>query len=809
MIAGAVFRRLDRYLIQEIAGPLGLGFLVYTFMLLLRALFRFAELIIRRGLPVSTVGELLLFSLPNIVVLTIPMALLFGILIAIGRLSSDSELVAMRSTGISLLSLYRPILMVSGLLAVINAALMVWVLPWGNQQLQLKQLDIATQGISAEVEPRIFYDDFDEWVLYVDDIPEDDDRWHGVFLAQAIPSTENNQVILADYGRVAIDDEGEKVVLQLEGARIHEMNLAQPERYEVSYNKRIDYILEDQFTTEQKAKISESKSVRELDLAGLREWVRNPALPDSARRAARVEIHKKFAIPFACIVFGIFALPLGFNNRRGGKGAGFALSILVIIAYWVMLDMGENYGKTGRLPVPLAIWAPNLVLAATGMFLLARKNRDKSLLLSRVDRWLRQVVQPQIRSLKAKRDERAEGRRAARERAALEQQASRRDVPQDGDRPQVVIRLPRFHLRFPNILDRYVIRTFVGILGMVVASGLTIYIVADLTQIADDIFENDVSRGVVFSYYKYMSLQIVYELSPILVLITTLITFSVLSRNSEVIAIKALGVSLYRLALPAVAIALLVTLGTMFMESNILPASNERVDELEATIKGRDEPRSYRRADRQWLFARGRYIYNYLHYDTTRQQIQRLQVFELGDDFSLDGRLLAQRAEYAAGGSWHFENGWARRFEGSGVTSYDRFEGARLVQFPENPDFFESELRPPEQMSYSELDRYIEELESSGQSAPELEVELQNKVAYPFISLVMALVALPFAFRLGRQGALYGIGLSIVIGIVFIAIYAFFTTMGQTGRLPPLVAVWSPNLVFAMLSVYLFLGVRS
>lgn len=805
MIACAVLRRLDRYLIQEIAGPLGLGFLVYTFMLLLRALFRFAELIIRRGLPVSTVGELLLFSLPNIVVLTIPMALLFGILIAIGRLSSDSELVAMRSTGISLLSLYRPILVVSGLLAAINAALMVWVLPWGNQQLQLKQLDIATQGISAEVEPRIFYDEFDEWVLYVDDIPEGDDRWHGVFLAQAIPSTQDNQVILADYGRVAIDDQGEKVVLQLEGARIHQMDLAQPERYEVSYNKRIDYVLEDQFMTEQRAKISESKSVRELDLEGLQGWARNPALPESTRRAARVEIHKKFAIPFACIVFGIFALPLGFNNRRGGKGAGFALSILVIIVYWVMLDTGENYGKSGRLPVWLAIWAPNLVLAALGLFLLARKNRDKSLLLSRFDRYLRQVVQPQIRSLKAKRDERIEGRRAARERAALEQ-ASRRE--HEG-RPQVVIRLPRFQLRFPNILDRYVIRTFLGILGMVVTSGLTIYIVADLTQIADDIFENDVSRSVVFSYYKYMSLQIVYELAPILVLITTLITFSVLSRNSEVIAIKALGVSLYRLALPAVALALLVTLGTMFMESNILPASNERVNELEAQIKGREEPRSYRRADRQWLFARGRYIYNYLHYDTTRQQIQRLQVFEMGDGFSLDGRLLAQRAEYATGGSWYFENGWARRFEGSGVTSYDRFEGSRLVQFPENPDFFESELRPPEQMSYSELDRYIEELEASGQAAPALEVELQNKIAYPFISLVMALVALPFAFRLGRQGALYGIGLSIVIGIVFIAIYAFFTTMGQTGRLPPLVAVWSPNVVFAMLSVYLFLGVRS
>src|SRR5437764_15022471 len=100
--------RLDRYILSEITGPLALGFLVYTFILLLNFLFQSAEMIIRRGLPVAIVGRLLLYTLPNIVVLTIPMSLLFGILIAVGRLSSDSQLIAMRSSGISLVTLYRP-----------------------------------------------------------------------------------------------------------------------------------------------------------------------------------------------------------------------------------------------------------------------------------------------------------------------------------------------------------------------------------------------------------------------------------------------------------------------------------------------------------------------------------------------------------------------------------------------------------------------------------------------------------------------------------------------------------------------------
>src|SRR5690349_17771651 len=180
--------RLDRYILSEIFGPLALGFLVYTFILLLRFLFNSAEMIIRRGLPTSTVGELLLLTLPNIVVLTLPMSLLFGILIAVGRLSSDSELVAMRSSGLSLLTLYRPILFLSALFTLLNTFLMVYVLPWGNHSLQLLMLEIATQSISQQVQPRVFYEEWEGKVIYVFETPEGEERWKGVFLAESVPS---------------------------------------------------------------------------------------------------------------------------------------------------------------------------------------------------------------------------------------------------------------------------------------------------------------------------------------------------------------------------------------------------------------------------------------------------------------------------------------------------------------------------------------------------------------------------------------------------------------------------------------------
>jgi len=798
-------RRLDRYILSEILGPLALGFLVYTFILLIRFLFQSAEMIIRRGLPVSIVGELLLYTVPNIVVLTLPMALLFGILIAVGRLSSDSELIAMRSCGVSLLSLYRPVLLLSGFLTLVNTLLMVYALPWGNHSLQTLRLEITTQSIARQVQPRVFYEEWDGKVVYIFEVPPGEDRWKGVFLAESIPSGKDNQITIADWGEVRVDPAGEKVILRLYNAVRHKVDLDAPDRYEISRHKRLDLVLEEQFTTEQKAKISVSKGIRELTLQELRELANDPAALDEQHNLARVEIHKKFSIPVACLVFGLFALPLGINNRRGGKASGFAMSIAVIVVYYVLLSNGEEAARYDRIPPWLGMWTPNVLFAVVGIFLLIRRNQDKSLLLSRIDRWVREDVWGGLLTLRGLRREK---RRQRREQEQLAREQEQRQQAKPTARARLVLLLPRPRIVFPNLLDRYVVRQFSMVFLLVTLSGLSLFIILDLNENIDEILKNKVPNSLVLSYFKYLSLQMFYDIAPIVVLVTTLMTFSLLSRTNEVTACKALGISLYRMALPALAATLLVTLFTAYLESSVLPASNEKVAQIKDRIRGRETARTYRRADRQWLFGQGRYIYNYIHYDERRQSLQRLQVFDFGERHRLERRLFTQEARYI-GEAWVFDNGWAREYDGVEVTAYSRFEEPKIVKYPETPDYFDSEIRPPEQMRYGELKDYIRDLKDSGQAVPELEVELHKKVALPVVSLIMALVALPFAFRLGRQGALYGIGLSVVLGMVFLGIFAFFSTLGETGALPPIVAVWSPGAIFAILAVYLFLGVRT
>ncbi|MEM9292408.1 MAG: LPS export ABC transporter permease LptF [Acidobacteriota bacterium] len=814
-------RRLDRYIFLQLLGPLGLGFMVYTFLLVMQFLFQSAEMIIQRGLPLSTVGELLMLVMPSTVVMTLPMSLLFAILITSGRLAADSELVAMRSCGISLLSLYRPVFLLSAILAGINLYLMLWVLPHGNHRLQQLQLEIVTQSVAQQVEPRVFNEQWDGKVLYVFDVPQGQDRWRGVFVAQTLEGTDDSpggtEMLIADWGQVRVEESGEKLVLELEDAVSHQVDPKEPGGYRVTFHERLESVLEDNFLSSRKASISASKSIREMDFQELRRRASDPRTSPEMRNLVRVQMYKNFSIPAACLVFGLLALPLGINNRRGGKASGFTVSIGVILVYWILLSNGEEAARYGKMEPWLAMWIPNALFGVLGFVLLVRRNADKSLMLSQVDRWIREDLWAWImsfgrwRSSRKKRLQEARQRKGEQGRGGRESGDSRRGVGVQLPGRRIVLRLPRLGLRVVNLMDRFVVRHFVSILGLVMLSGLVLYVVADLGENVDDILKNNISTDVLVDYYKFKSLQILYDISPIVILVTTLLTFSLLSRSNELTAFKALGVSLFRLSLPVIAMAFLVAAFNVYLQSEVLPASNQRVSALKDEIKGRKKSaRTFQRLDRQWLFGQGRYVYHYVDYEPEEQKLNKLQVFEFDENLRLARRLYTTAARYQAeDGGWIFDSGWMVAFDGTRIEALETFDEPRLSDYPETPEYFTAEIRPPKQLSYRELQSYIADLERRGSAHPELKVELHGKIAYPAISLVMVLVALPFAFRLGRHGALYGIGLSVILGICFMALYIFFTTLGAAGALPPLLAVWSPNLVFALFAGYLFLGVRT
>lgn len=773
-------RILGRYIVKEIVGPTFLGFCFYTFVILMNQLFRLAEMIIRRSLPASTVLQLLGLSLPHIVVLTIPMALLFGVLIAVGRLSSDSEIIAMRSVGVSTTAIYRPVFYVSFAIFILNLWVMNFLTPWGNTSLESLKAEIFTSSVEREIRPRVFYDEYPNRVIYVNDIAPNGE-WNGVFISDTT-TPDRQQIIVARSGRLTLTPGARQLWVELHDAENHFFSARNPTRYDHVRNESQRILLPDQFSTPPKAI---SRSIRAMNVLELREEsIRLSAnLADKNTladyRIALVEMHKKISIPFACLAFGIVALPLGITNRRGGKSSGFTLSIGVILLYYLLLSNGEEMARTGRLPAWLAMWLPNAILVGIGLYLIRRASRDAG-------------------------GASGPGRLAERARGLLERLhigIRARLSPNDDDRGSF---LSRLDIRFPNTLDRYVLRQFAQTLLFIVLSVVVLQMVVDYSEMAGDIAENNIPAQMVAEYYRNLTLVVLDKTIPISILAGTLICFGMLSRTSEITAMKASGVSLYRLALPVVVVAGIFSVFAYLLLDFVLPYTNEKVAMLKSQIKGKPMRRSVSVQQRQWVFGKGRYLFNFLSYDKAAHALSQVQVLEFDPvEMRLTRRVYAEEARFDGSG-WVFVNGWVRSFDESGSASFTPIDQPVRLHYPERPEYFTSDFKLPNQMTYSELRRYIRDLEISGYSSEELRVQLYQKTAWPFVSLVMALIALPFSFRIGKRGALYGVGVALFLAFVYWALYGVFTKFGEVGNLPALLSAWSANVLFIIAAVYLF-----
>ena len=810
---------LTRYIFKEMLGPTALGFTFYTSIILMHRLFDMAGMIIRRSLSAEDVGRLLWLSLPHIVVLTVPMSLLFGVLIAVGRLSSDSEIIAMRALGISTRTIYLPVFVFSFLVFCLNFYLINWVMPKGNAQLKSLQVELLTSSVEKEIKPRIFYDEYENLMIYVNDIDRATGQWKGVFVADSrasepepsspaspqdliqaarrqsqeaedekvAPMTRSGQrIIVAQTGTLAALKPSREVWMNLVQAETHVWDPRRQDRYDLNRNATQRILVADTVSSLILNKQTVGRSLREFGLKELFESARRSRRLDPVTyNLAWVEIHKKFAFPFACIVFGILGLPLGITNRRGGKSSGFSLSIAIIVFYYVLINNGEQLAALGRIPPFVGMWAANLFLLGLGIYLLRRANRDAG---------ARSDAGPLARMQRAI---------VARFRPKRPAGAAASAEPDEGSSL-----LSQLDITFPNILDRYILREFLKVLLLVLVSVMALFTIIDYTEIARDVRDNDIAIHTLLAYYRFLVFEVLNWTLPISVLVATLVTFGMMSKNNEVTAFKSGGVSLFRVALPIVAVAGLISVFAYFILDFVLPYSSQRVANYRREIEGK-RPLASASQQRLWFLGKGPYLINFLSYNRDRQELSQVQVFEFDpSEFRLTRRVYAQRARWDGKG-WAFDGGWMASFPAGHDYSFTPILKPITLFYQETPQDFETELKTPEQMTYAQLRRYIDTIRKTGYAADELSVKLYQKTSWPVISLVMALIALPFAFRIGRRGALYGIGIALILGIFYWMIFAVFTKFGEVGNLPPLLSAWTANILFAIAAVYMFLHVET
>jgi lipopolysaccharide export system permease protein len=370
---------LYRYLLKELFPAFALGLVGFTFVLLTGRILQLTELFVNKGIPLSYILRLLYYLLPSFLVLTIPMATLLSVLLTFNRLSGDNEITAFKASGVSLYQMTPPVLMLAFLAYVATTVLSLYSLPRANYNSRSLLFQIASSKAHVGVRDRVFNDDFEGLVLYIERIIPKTFKWENVFISDSRNPSEVNTII-AREGEILSDPQQLTVTLKLKNGAIHKLG-RHPEVYQKidfsAYNLRLT------LKTGLKGKQNGEKNPSDMSLRELIEVIQTLRSKKADFKSQWIKIHEKFSIPFACLVFSIIGIPLGLQSQaaRAGKSIGFAWSIGVLFVYYLMTNAGTSLAERGAIPLEVGMWFPNAIFLGLGIYLLIKAANESPVLL--------------------------------------------------------------------------------------------------------------------------------------------------------------------------------------------------------------------------------------------------------------------------------------------------------------------------------------------------------------------------------------------------------------------------------------------
>ncbi|MBI3683647.1 MAG: LptF/LptG family permease, partial [Acidobacteria bacterium] len=514
-----------------------------------------------------------------------------------------------------------------------------------------------------------------------------------------------------------------------------------------------------------------AKDFSELEMTPLYEQAR--ASPEAA-----IEFHRRLALPVACVILALLAVPLGVSSRKQGKSAAFVMAVALAFLYYMGLISLIALARQRTLPAGPSVWTPNLAFFLLAVILLIRLEAPG-------DRDLGAIVRGFV--------------------SDLWNWVRGRTVLARADQG------PRFRLPLlPQIIDTYVLSAFLYYFLILLASFVLMTHVFTFFELLGDIIKNRIPMPRIGAYHFFLTPKLIYDSAPIGVLVAVLVTFGILSKTNEVTAMKACGVSLYRLAVPVLTAGFVLS-GLLFaFDYYVVPEANLVQDAIRNEIKGRPV-QTFLRPDRKWIFGRGAWIYYYKHLDPAANVMVGVSVYEL-DSSQMKRHIFAESARWEPSiQRWVFQNGWMREFKGIRVTQFQNFQGgtATFPELDEPPNYFLKEVKQDKQMNFHQLARYAGELQQSGFDTIRLQVQYHKKFSVPLFACIMALISAPFAFLSGNRGAMAPVGISLGIAISYWALSQLFEQMGNIGQLPAQLAAWSPAAIFALAGAYFMMRLRT
>jgi LPS export ABC transporter permease LptG/LPS export ABC transporter permease LptF len=734
-------------------------------------IFYLSGTLISKEASVLTVINILLYMMPDFLSFTIPMSTLMGVLAGLSRMSTDSEIIAFRTMGINNFRVLKPIMIFSVTAWLFSSWLIMFMAPEGSFRLNQLLDQIKIKRTVSELKPGDFYADFEGYTLYFDDIDPNTNEWKDVFLYSR-KRGERDTVILAKSGRYVRELDEKNSCIVLKDALVHSFEKKTPDKsYELThYNSLKEKV-------PNRVGIKQTRKSRQLVFPELVKRMKK----EPRDRVLAIEFHRKFTLPFACLAMSFLALSLGISTKKGGKISGFVISLGVIFIYYVISLTTENMVRTGSLSPFIGMWCANIFLLILGIIFYYYSSKEKTLRFERLFD-LVDHIKKRIHTYRQKK--------------------------QQQEKPPA-IKFPRMRIfpRLFKIIDLYVAKKLIFTFFLVFTSLILVFYIITIMELIDDVVENNVAFIRIFEFIYYHTPEIISFALPVSVLTAVLLTFSMMSKNNELVAVQVSGISLYRLTLPAMVTGILISLVFFHIQENIMPNANKKKREILAIIHN-IELKTSKEMNKNWVVGDNNEFYFFNLMDKNSNTIEKFNVIYMNDDFSLEKRVSSRSAKWLNEKELILENGFERNFRDNRPVDFNKFT-VKNLKIEKGKALFTQKIDFPEFMNIKTLKKYIEYLKEKKSNTQKYEAKLYYKYAYPLSSLVMVLIAIPFSFLMGNRGTFFGIGIAIGISMAFWFAFAMFSALGSAAILSPFISAFAPIFIFTTVSIYLFMNIKT
>jgi LPS export ABC transporter permease LptF/LPS export ABC transporter permease LptG len=767
--------------IKEIVPLVCLLFLILTTLVFAQQIGKYSNQVLSFQSSAEVTQKLLLSLIPGIAVITLPVSLLLGAVIACSRSSSDNEMTAWQSLGISQTALASPFLGIGLVGTMITCYLSAYVAPAALKTQKSLISQIILQEANTRIKPHTFITNFPNLLLYVQNVDPRTHDWRGVFLLQNEPG--GSRLFTAERGQFRIES-GQSLSLEAQLFNGVSLNYQGPSsspssRSAALFAKSIVKLVDNPKTADDEAKDSGSVNLNLMSLQEISEFAAE-AKTDREQRQAVAEIHKRFAFPFACLTLTAMTFILAIQGRRFSTRPRTVIAVLFMaMGFYLLLVMGHNLSVSGAVPVWLGVWFSNLVYGAVVL---------KSLASSRPP-W------PRALSL-------------IKSPGATDEGSGPRSAPSlaSGNQPATPKLARGFRVISLNLINYLLISEIVKYFALAASALVVTCLIFTLFDLIPAIMKSGTPLPYAVSYLAYYAPQLFYAVAPFALLVALLMSFNVLSRSNQLVIIASAGQNRSRTINAILVTASALSLSLWALSNYVLPHTNREQDARYNKIKGRLVEQTTIALGRYWVFDKNDAIYGYQRVDPD-DSLVNASIYRLdGASGVIRSATNFDRATKLNSSTWKVDSGWVETVTPNATIERKIIQSQpEVINISEGIGLFKRMTNESSKMSAGELHDHIAQLKDLGVSTLELQIDLRRRLSFPMSSLVLAVLAIPFitAKQARRSGPLVSVSLSVGIGLVFMLLTTLFEAVGKSNNLPVGMAVWGPNILFVAAGLYL------